>query len=253
VKGKNMQNYKMVIGYDGKRYKGYRKIKGEDDKTIQGKIERILKKLYETDVETISAVNTDPGTSATHQVINFKAPTNKYNEKAIYNNLEEFLPDDIIVMSIEQADERFHSRYNVQSITYTYRLWKKDAPHRPLFERYQVKTMEKPLDVALMQEGAKLILGEHDFKAFSTNAKANSTVKTVQDLTIKETETEVVITMSASGYLLNMERYIVGTLVQIGLHERGVNSIEKAFQYGAREYVGHKAMVGALCLEAVTY
>lgn len=248
-----MQNYKMTIAYEGRRYKGFRKIKGQDDATIQGKIERILSKLYETDVEIISAVNTDAGVNAKYQVINFKAPSNNVDIKGIRDYMEEYLPDDIITLSIEPVDDRFHSRYNLKSITYEYRLWKKDAPFRPLFQRHLVKRMDKSLDVEVMKEAATSFIGEHDFKAFSTKSKVKSSVKNIHNLTVEETDNEIVISITANGFLINMERIIVGTLIQIGLHERQTESIEKAFKSMNNKDAGHKAMAGALCLVDVKY
>lgn len=248
-----MQNYKMTIAYDGRRYKGFRKTKEKDDKTIQGKLENILSKLYETDVEVVSAVNTDAGVHAQEQVVHFKISSETLNTKAIYNHLEEYLPDDIIIKSVEEVDERFHSRYMVKSLTYQYRLWKKDAPTRPLFERYYVKVIDELLDVSVMQEASKYFLGEHDFKAFSTKSKTNNSVKNIMSLKITESKNEIIIDITANGFLLNMERIIVGTLIQIGLGQRKMNTIERALKNGKKEDVGHKAMGHALCLVNVEY
>ncbi|MDF1616770.1 tRNA pseudouridine synthase A [Petrocella sp. FN5] len=248
-----MQNYKIIIAYDGRRYKGYRKTKTNSEQSIQGKLEAILYKLYEKDIEVISAVNTDAGVSAHYQVVNFHAPDIGMDEKGIYEYFETYLPDDIITLSVEKVDERFHSRYLARQITYTYRLWKKNAPRRPLFERQLVNVMDKPLDVTMMREGAKVFLGSHDFAAYATKSKSGSTIKEIQSMDIEETDVEVIITMTANGYLLNMERYIVGTLIQIGFLERKVDSIHRGFKTRDNKDVGHKAMAHALCLKKISY
>lgn len=248
-----MENYKLAIAYDGKRYKGFRTIKGEEDKTIQGKLERILAKLYEQEVEVISAINTDAGVSAKYQIINFLAPNNNFSSSKIRSYLDEFLPEDIITLSIEKVDERFHSRYLVKKITYEYRLWKSNAPHKPLFERQQVKVMDKPLNALVMEEAAKAFIGQHDFRAFATSAKVKSTTKEVFDLEVQETECEIIIRITANGFLLHMERFIVGTLVQIGLYEKDIKAIQKGLSSLNEKYVGHKAMAGALCLVGLSY
>ncbi len=248
-----MKNFKIIIAYDGRRYKGFRIIKGSEDKTIQGKFESILGKLYEEKVEVISAVNTDAGVHAKYQVLNFKAPKDEFNIGKILNYMETFLPDDIIVLKVEEANERFHARYNVKSIVYEYRIWKSDAPHRPLFSRNQVKLMDKPLKAMVMEEAASLMVGEHDYRAYCTKSKVKSTVKNVQEVTVKETDNEIVIKIAANGYLINMERIMIGTLIQIGLYERDIESVEKAFSTLSNEHVGHKAMAGALCLIDIKY
>ncbi|GKU23676.1 tRNA pseudouridine(38-40) synthase TruA [Clostridium folliculivorans] len=248
-----MQNYKMMIAYDGRKYIGYNKSKDNAEKSIEGKLELILSKLYEKDIEVIGAVNTDAGVHAKGQIVNFIAPDSRLSEKEIFEYFEKYLTDDIIVLSVETVDERFHSRYLMKSATYEYRLWKKDAPNRPLFERHYVNLMNQTINVAKSREAAKYILGEHDFLAFTTNKKAKKSIKNILSLDVKETTNEIIITMTANGFLLNMERLIVGTLIQVGLGQLPMSTIEKAFKSRDMNDVGHKASADALCLLSVQY
>ncbi len=248
-----MQNYKISIAYDGRKYKGFGKSKGEADKTIQGKLEAILTKLYKEEIEVIGAVNTGAGVHAKDQVVNFVAPNGSLSKNEIFTYLEKYLTDDIIILSVEKADARFHSRYLAKSVTYQYRLWKSDAIKRPLFERQYVNVLSLHADVAKMIRAAKEIEGSHDFLAFSSNKKVKKTVKEVSSINIEETKNEIIITMSANGFLLNMERLIVGTLVQIGMGQLPIEAIGKAFEYKADEYVGYKAGADGLCLLRVEY
>ncbi len=243
----------MTIGYDGRKYKGYRKTKANIDKTIQGKLEAILRKKYEQDIEVISAVNTEAGVSATYQVVNFKVPDQKADTTAIRDYFEEYLPEDVITYEVEAVDDRFHSRYNVKEITYEYRIWKKDAPVRPLFQRQRVNRVDGVLDIEAMRHAAELFLGEHEFMAFSTKAKVNSSVKIVTALDVYDTKEEIIIAISADGFLLNMERIIVGTLIQIGLGERHEETIKRGFKSMNNKDVGHKAMASALTLVNVEF
>lgn len=248
-----MKNFKVVVAYDGKRYKGFRKLTGKGDRTIQGKLENILTKLYEEPIEVISAINTDAAVHAKHQVVSFKTPNDDYDGDKIHNYMETFLPDDIIIISVEEVDERFHARYNVTSITYEYHLWKNNAKQRPLFERDYVKLMDKNLNVIVMEEAANRMIGEQDYRAFTSNSKVKNPVKNVKDVKITETDNEIIITIIANGFLLNMERIMVGTLIQVGLYERDVESVDKAFSSKETIHSGHKAMAGALCLVDVSY
>ncbi|MBL4932748.1 tRNA pseudouridine(38-40) synthase TruA [Clostridium paridis] len=248
-----MQNYKMMIAYDGRKYMGYNKSKDNAEKSIQGKLEMILSKLYDQEIEVIGAVNTDAGVHAKGQVVNFIAPDNRLSEKEIFDYIEKYLTDDIIVLSVETVDERFHSRYLMKSATYEYRLWKKDAPNRPLFERHYVNLMNQTINVNKSREAAKHLLGEHDFLAFTTNKKTKKSIKKLISLDVRETTNEIIITMTANGYLLNMERVIVGTLIQVGLGQLPVSTIQKAFESKDLNDVGHKASADALCLLSVQY
>lgn len=248
-----MQNYKMIIAYDGKKYNGFNASRGNEDKSIQGKFEAILAKLYGETVEVIAAVNTDSGVHAKEQVINFIAPNKEQTARDIKFYVDKYLPDDIIVLEAEEVDERFHSRYNVKTVTYEYRLWKRNGSHRPLFDRQYVNFMSQVLDAKKMQEAAKDLVGEHDFLAFTTNKKTKKSVKEITAVEVKETTNEIIITMTATAFLLNMERVIVGTLVQIGLGQLTVNAVSKAIRTRDNEEAGHKASAGALSLVKVTY
>ena len=248
-----MKNYKMTIAYDGRRYMGFTQKKQPADKSVQGKLEQILEKLYGQEIEVISAVNTDAGVHARHQVINFEVPNESQDSKGLFDYFEKYLPDDIIVIAVEHEDDRFHSRYLAKSLTYEYTLWKVDAPHRPLFERQYVNVMVQQLDTSKMKKAAKDFIGEHDFAAFTPNKKAKNTVKNVYSVDIEENEFEIIIRIKANSFLVNMERIMAGTLIQSGLGQLAEGTIKKAFETKNTDFVGHKASAGALTLVDVEY
>ncbi len=249
-----MNNYKLEIAYDGRRYKGWKRDKRDHaDKSIQGKLEEILKKLYETDIEVVGAVNTDAGVHALGQVAHFNAPNNNLTPDEILDYINEYLTDDIVVKSLVKVDERFHSRLNLKKATYVYRLWKLNAKDTLLFERYQSYRMKEVLNVKGMQMGAAKLVGTHDFAAFTSRSKNKNSTKELQDVSVVETDNEVLITMSGRNFLVNMERIIVGTLIQIGTGQRQLSSIDKALTTFDKDCVGHKAMSHSLCLMHVDY
>jgi tRNA pseudouridine38-40 synthase len=246
-----MQNYKLTLGYDGKRYMGFDTKKDAVEKSIQGKLESILSKLYEVPVEVIGAVNTDAGVHAKANFATFFAPDERLGAQDIVAYIERYLPDDIVVYGIEAVEERHQPRFLAQDITYTYRLWKCDAPYRPLFERHEVNLMVQKLSVSKMKKACATFLGPQDFTPFTTVKKVKNPIKELTSLTVEETATEIVITLVANSYLLNMERLIVGTLVQVGLGQLPWNTATKAFETQKLAHVGHKVMAGALCLSSV--
>lgn len=248
-----MQNYKMKIAYDGRNYMGFSTKKDKPEKSIQGKLEMILEKLYGQHVDVIGAVNTDAGVHAKAQIVNFNAVDDQLDAKGLFEYFEKYLPDDIIVLTIEPVDERFHSKYLVESITYEYRLWKLDAPNRPLFERKQVNVMAQKLNFPKMKQAAEELIGVADFSPFTTNKKVKNPIKEIKSVDITETDHEIIFTMTANGFLLNMERLIVGTIIQVGLNQLPVNTISNALTTKHEKYIGHKAMADALCLISVNY
>ena len=111
-----MRNIKMTIRYDGSRYKGFQRLK-DNDMTIQGKIEDVLSKMANESIEIIGSGRTDMGVHAYGQVANFKTASNLSVDK-MKTYLYEYLPEDIVITSLEEVDGRFHSRYNAKSKVY---------------------------------------------------------------------------------------------------------------------------------------
>ena len=116
-----MRNIKMTIRYDGSRYKGFQRLK-DNNMTIQGKIEDVLSKMVNENIEIIGSGRTDMGVHAYGQVANFKTTSNLSIEK-MKTYLYEYLPEDIVITNIEEVDERFHSRYNAKSKVYLYKIY----------------------------------------------------------------------------------------------------------------------------------
>ena len=164
-----MANYKMIIQYDGTRYKGWQRQK-TTDQTIQGKIEAILSRQYGRTIEIDGSGRTDAGVHAHGQVANFRLPDACCAGKTPEELCEElrqifvqYLPEDIAVTEVRTASERFHSRLNVVKKTYVYRIWNADYPN--VFERKYMLHDNRPMDVEAMRQAAQYLLGKHDFAA----------------------------------------------------------------------------------------
>ena len=159
------RNIKITLQYDGSRYDGWQK-QGNTDKTIQGKLEQILEKMAGQTVEVHGSGRTDAGVHAWGQVANFHLPASCAGMSAeeLKAYLNRYLPDDIAVLSAQEAGTRFHSRLNAVSKTYCYRI--ETAAKKNVFERRYVYGLGEPLDIASMRRAAAYLTGEHDFKAF---------------------------------------------------------------------------------------
>ena len=124
-----MTNYKMVLSYDGSRYRGWQ-AQGNTDMTIQGKLQAVLSRMAGGEIELHGSGRTDAGVHAVGQVANFKLKA-KLETEEIRNYLNEYLPEDIAVQSVEIAKEQFHSRLNACEKTYRYRIWTYCVPPVP--------------------------------------------------------------------------------------------------------------------------
>ena len=244
-----MRNLRLDICYDGTRYRGWQRLPGKDD-TIQGKLESTLSRILEEPIEISGSGRTDAGVHARAQVANFHCESTMPAEE-ILQQLRRYLPEDIGIYSCREVSERFHARLNAKSKTYQYRIWNSSTPC--VFERRFVTVMPETLDVEAMRQAAAHLCGQHDFSAFCGNAKMKkSTVRYIRSIEISRQGEELQLRFTGNGFLHNMVRILVGTLVEVGRGERNPDSIPQLFG-GKRADAGFLAPAQGLCLEEVVY
>lgn len=245
-----MKNYRITVQYDGTKYNGWQR-QGNTENTIQGKIENILEKMTGHTVEIHGSGRTDKGVHAKGQVASFKINTLK-SEKEIQEYINNFLPDDIAVVELLEADERFHARLNAKRKTYVYRIHNSGIPN--VFEQRFMHNVTETLDVDAMKLAAKEFLGEHDFLGFSSVKKAKkSTVRTIYSVGVERFGDDVVFAVTGNGFLYNMVRIMAGTLLEIGKGERNVGCIKDVFETKKRELAGETLPGKGLTLLSVEY
>ena len=244
-----MRNLRLDICYDGTRYRGWQRLPGVDN-TVQGKLENTLSRILGESVEVSGSGRTDAGAHALRQVANFHCANTMPCEQII-TQLRRYLPEDIGIYSCREVSERFHARLNAKSKTYCYRIWISDKPC--VFERRFVYVTEEKPDLDKMRRAAELLLGEHDFSAFCANKKMKrSTIRRIDSIDIEKTGDEIRITVTGNGFLYNMVRIMVGTLLEVGLDQRSVEAIPALFG-AAREKAGYLVPAQGLCLMEVKY
>ncbi len=244
-----MRNIRLTLCYDGTRYRGWQRLPGTDN-TIQGKLETALSRILQEEIQISGSGRTDAGVHAKAQIANFHCESIMPAEEML-DSLRKYLPEDIGVISCRDCAERFHARLNAKEKTYRYRIWNSETPC--VFDRRYVAVMAETLNISAMEQAARLLLGEHDFSAFCTNAKMKkSTVRKLHSIEIRRVGEEVQLTFAGNGFLQNMVRILVGTLVEVGRGERSVESIPTLL--GAkRSKAGFLAPAQGLCLEEVCY
>ena len=244
-----MRNLRLDICYDGTRYRGWQRLPGKDD-TIQGKLENCLSRILEEPIEISGSGRTDAGVHAQRQVANFHCRSTMPAAE-ILQQLRRYLPEDIGIYSCRDVSERFHARLNAKEKTYRYRIWNSGEPC--VFQRRYVAVMEDKLDIAAMEAAAEQLCGEHDFSAFCGNAKMKkSTVRYIRAITVTRHREELWLEFTGNGFLHNMVRILVGTLVEVGRGERDAASIPELFG-SKRAEAGFLAPAQGLCLMEVFY
>ena len=244
-----MRNLRLDLCYDGTRYKGWQRL-ALTDNTIQAKVEQTLSRILGEQVEVIGSGRTDAGTHALYQVANVHCESSM-DCAEVLQQLRKYLPEDIGIYSCRNASPRFHARLNALTKTYRYRIWNSDVPC--VFDRRYVWVDARPLDIVSMSNAAQLFLGTHDFSAFCTNKQTKkSTVRTIHSFTVERIGHEIQFTVTGNGFLHNMVRILVGTLVEIGSGQRQAEQIPELFG-GRREEAGFTVPSCGLCLMEVTY
>ncbi len=243
-----MQNYKLTLCYDGTRYFGWQRQ--ENRSTVQGKLEAVLSEFDGETVEVHGSGRTDAGVHAKAQVASFRLRQDADCE-TVLQYLRQYLPEDIGVLSVEKADERFHARLNAKRKTYRYTLWTDDTPC--IFLRKYVYVFRNALDINAMRQAAELLCGTHDYAAFCANSHMKkSTVRTVEKIEIEEIQHGLSVTLTANGFLHHMVRILVGTILEVGRGIRTPQSVEQLF-YDKRAAAGFTVPAKGLCLMEVEY
>lgn len=245
-----MRNFKIILQYDGTRYQGWQRQVSTDN-TIQGKLEALLSKMCDEKVEIQGAGRTDAGVHAYGQVAGFHIHTDKTPEE-IKQYMNQYLPEDISVLSCEEVPERFHARLNAKGKVYCYHIW--NSPEKPVFRRKYVHEVPGTLDMEAITEAAKALCGTHDYQSFtSTKRGKKSTVRTVESIEIERKGEELVFTFRGNGFLYHMVRIMMGTLIEVGLGVRKAEDIPAVLAAKDRSKAGHLIPGKGLVLMEVTY
>ena len=249
-----MRNIRLRIQYEGTRYQGWQRQK-ENDNTIQGKFETLLSKMCGETIEISASGRTDAGVHAKGQVANFHTHSDMSCEEML-TYMNTYLPQDVAVIEVVEAADRFHSRLNAVGKKYCYRIINSSIPN--IFWRRYALEVEADLDVDAMRKAAGFLLGEHDFKAFTSAKKSKkSTVRRIDRIEFewgKNSEKDLLtITFEGNGFLHHMVRILTGTLIEVGKVERTPENILEVLERGDRALAGMLVPAKGLTLEEVYY
>ena len=246
-------NYRIDLAYDGARYDGWQK-QGNTDRTIQGKLERILEKMTGYAVEVCGSGRTDAGVHAENQVANFHLPRETaFSPEEVMDYLNRYLPEDIAVLSCQQAPERFHSRLSALKKTYRYQI--EMGRKKDVFQRGYYYGLGEDLDIEAMERAASRLVGTHDFRSFCGNRKMKkSTIRTIESIVFEEPkEGKLHILFTGNGFLQQMVRILTGTLIEVGLGKRLPEEMEAILEAQDRSASGFTAPAQGLFLVQVEY
>ena len=244
-----MKNIKLTIEYDGKMYHGWQVQKNAV--TVQQKLSEAIYHLTKEHVNLIGSSRTDEGVHAYGQVANFVTNSNIQGERFAHA-INAFLPPDIVVVKSEDVPLDFHARYNTTGKRYRYiiynrriksALWKDRAYH-----------VRNEIDIDIMKEAAKYLVGTHDFSSFRASGSSTKTsIRTIHDISIDKKGDLITIDVSGDGFLYNMVRIIAGTLVEMGVGHIEPFKMEDIINAKDRKKAGKTAPPQGLYLMEVYY
>lgn len=244
-----MKNIKLIIEYDGTNYCGWQKQ--NNNITVQGTLEKALGKTTNEVIEAIGSSRTDAGVHARGMVCNFSTsssiPAKQFRE-AINRNL----PDDIAIIKSEEVEEDFHARYCSKGKTYSYTIINR-YENVAIGKNFHCHIREQ-LNIDNMKRSCRYFVGQHDFQAFqSKGSSVKTTIRTIKELYIEKEEDKIRITVTADGFLYNMVRIIVGTLIQVGKGKIKADDVGNIIESLDRMKAGPCIKANGLVLEKVYY
>ena len=245
-----MRTLKMTLAYEGTRFSGWQVQPGR--RTVQGEIEKALTAIEGAPVRIHGSGRTDAGVHALGQVASFEL----HNAIPCFNlrrALNRTLPPAIRALEIEEAPAGFHARIHATAKTYEYRMYREEVC--PPFERRYVHHIPYPLDEQAMIAAAPLLVGEKDFRSFATGngEHLESTIRTIFSSQMERRGPRLIYRVRGSGFLYNMVRNIVGTLVWIGRGVITTQDLDRILAERDRRSAGPTAPAPGLFLESVEY
>lgn len=239
----------MLLSYDGYDYLGFqRQLK---QPSVQQTVEEALSRMHQEEVSIVGAGRTDAGVHAAGQVIHFNTPLTIPVRQWPYA-LNSMLPTDIRVLRASIVEGSFHARYSAIGKRYLYRIDRRPIPS--VFTRRYAYHYPYPLDLEGMRLAALQLTGQHDFTSFSASGSAaRSRIRTIHEIKIAEEGQELLIFLRGDGFLYNMVRIIVGTLLEVGGGRRKAEETLKLIEAMDRTKAGPTAPAHGLCLQEVFY
>lgn len=244
-----MRRIKLTVAYDGTDYCGWQ-IQ-PNGITVEEVLNRALSRLTGEEIRVIGASRTDAGVHARGNVAVFDTASTVPPERFAYA-VNPLLPEDIVVVGAEEVPQDWHPRYQNSVKTYEYHILNREMPD-PL-RRRESWHVSFPLDLDSMREAAAYLRGEHDFRSFcSIHTGVKTTVRTIYTLDIDRSGNLITIRISGNGFLYNMVRIIVGTLVEVGRGFRTPENMRDILNAEEREKAGATAPPQGLVLVSIAY
>ena len=239
----------LKIEYDGTDFCGWQIQPNK--RTVQQTVADAIKTLTGEEVNLVGSGRTDSGVHARGQIAHFETEATIPAERFALA-LNTILPSDVKIVESFEVEESFHARFSAKRKTYEYKMYISESP-RPLKERYSTR-IGFPLDIEKMKKACEYFVGRHDFRCFLASGSAvKDTVREIYRAEIFERDGDIVFEVCGNGFLYNMVRIMVGTLVKVGMGKLEASEVEKIIKLGERKGAGITLPPQGLTLVSVEY
>tara|TARA_B100001996_G_scaffold379300_1_gene364841 strand:+ start:802 stop:1539 length:738 start_codon:yes stop_codon:yes gene_type:complete len=245
-----LPNLKITIEYDGSNYSGWQYQLNAN--SIQQEIEKAIFDFSGEKVNIFGAGRTDAGVHALGQIANFKLENKRDTYQILHGINFHLANDNIKIVNVEIAPEKFHSRYDAQKKTYLYRIYNREVPSA-IEHKYSLH-INKNLNISLMEKAAESLIGSYDFSSFRAHGcQAKSPVKTLERLEFFKNKEIISIEFEAKSFLYQQIRIMVGSLIEVGLSRKNTEWIKEVLEKKDRKLSGQTALPKGLFLKEIKY
>jgi tRNA pseudouridine38-40 synthase len=246
-----MPTFKLTLAYDGTKFSGWQAQPGR--RTVQGVLQEAWLAITGEQVRAVGSSRTDAGVHALGQVVGVQSET-LLPARRLLGGVNAKLPEDVVLLAVELVPDGFHATHDTVGKRYRYQLH--NSRLRPLLDRQQVWHVHQTLDVDAMHRAGQLLVGKHDFASFqSTGSPRISTVRTITAVQVMRARdpSQIWIEVASNGFLYNMVRNLVGTLIEVGVGRRPEAWIGEVLAACDRQQAGQTAPPQGLLLLEVDY
>ncbi len=248
-----MPTFKLTIAYDGTKFSGWQFQ--PNCRTVQGAVQTAWEQITGEAVQVSATSRTDAGVHALGQVVGVNSETHLTADQ-LYRALNAKLPEDVVLVTIEEVAAGFHATRDARGKRYRYRIHNERT--RPLFDRNFVWHVPQLLDADKMQRAGQALVGTHDFLSFqAAGSQRESTVRTITAIEVRcgagDLASRVEIDVAGDGFLYNMVRIIAGSIVDVGVGRRDEIWLAEVLAARDRRVAGRTAPPEGLCLLHVYY
>jgi tRNA pseudouridine38-40 synthase len=245
----------LTIEYNGNNFSGWQCQ--TNARSVQNEIEKVLNNLFQKEIKIHGSGRTDAGVHALGQTAHFEIDKILFDKKfklsRFADSMNSLLPNDIKILKVKKVSNNFHARYDVKEKIYLYKLETNVKSPSPLLTGL-VGTVKQSLDIEKMKQGASYLIGEHDFTSFSNSkTEVQNFTRTINYIKINKKGNIISLEISGNGFLYNMVRIIIGTLVDIGTCTINPEEMKHILDAKSRSMAGKTVSPSGLYLKKVVY